>query len=103
MNPQVRQERDRRYKIFRASPELILQAMMPATGTSNDLVTIEGLPDGYELCDVAYCWESRCFMFRVWHESFDIVPECCMIPAITPTVHVKRRHSDSPIRFREFT
>ena len=44
-------------------------------GHLTPMLKAEGIPKGAVVDSVHHDWMNRTLMFRVWHESFDIVPD----------------------------
>lgn len=90
--------KDRRWRILWVSPELVMQSLFPMR-YDVELTLVDGPPDGVKLLDVAYCWDRQAFGFRLYHPSFNEVPEGERIPTIEATFRVEKR---AERRGREF-
>lgn len=83
--------RERRYRVLSVTPELLMNALFSSRrdGSTIRVIRMEGLPDGCEIQAVTWDDLSCCFKFRLWHESFDVVPAGEMCPAIWPLCHAE--------------
>jgi len=78
----------RRFKAFRVTPELMLQALgFRRDGEISYGIRVEGLPPEYELGGVMYDAMDNTFVFRVYHDSFPSVPEGGHVEFITITCY----------------
>jgi len=94
--------RERRYKVFYMSPELLIAAGMggKVAGEPGNQITEFvscDLPEGAEIVDVTYCWERRAFGFRVWHQAWDIILEGHTIPELTVNCTRHRQPVPQPV------
>jgi hypothetical protein len=91
---------DRRCKIIRVSTAFALKALGFALqpGDTQDIVVLDaGLPPGLTVQAVNYDPAWDCFVFRVWHPSFDVVPEGQPLPVVDAVkVHVV--NVDRPVK-----
>lgn len=85
-----REKREPRYRVLDVTPELMMNVLLSPQRHACEVrsLVIEGLPNGVEIDAVFWSDECRCFRFRLWHESFDLVSLAEMIPLILPTVRV---------------
>ena len=92
--------RERRYRILSVSAELLLNALFSPRrdGDTIRVVRLEGLPEGCEVQAVMWCDLTCVFKLRLWHESFDVVPDGEMCPSIWPLCGVEtlRVATDEP-------
>lgn len=91
--------RPRRYRILSVSPELLMDALLSPRrdGGMIRVVRMEGLPDGCEIQAVTWDDLSFCFKFRLWHESFDVVPDGHVCPPVSPLFHAENvRVAENP-------
>ena len=63
---------ERRLKLVPVPPSWVLNAFKETTPAT--VPRIRGLPDGFEIVSVEYCWIRQAFLFLVRHESFEVVP-----------------------------
>lgn len=96
---------ERRYKIVRLTPELLLDALLsPRLDQSFvRVLRMDGVPEGCQIEAVAWDEWSRCFMFRLFHESFDVLDPAAAIPDLFPVIHqetvrvVRPDQADQPV------
>jgi len=83
---QFEQGPERRYKMLWISPELLLAALFSPQrdGDKVRVVEVDGLPYGCKVEAVRFDEDRRAFVFRLWHESFDVVPLNYCPPEVTP-------------------
>lgn len=76
---------DRRYKIIRMEPQLIVDAILNhvQVGDVVNSITIDGIPTGARIEAMGFdSMHNRAWM-RVYHPSFDEVPENGLIPLLS--------------------
>lgn len=61
--------KERRYKLLKVSPELLLQAVLRPDRFPHG-VTVEGLPNGVSVDGVSWDEWRRIFIFRLWHQEW---------------------------------
>lgn len=74
---------DRRVRLVRVPQQQVLDWFTNAVEGWPETVNLPvsmGLPKGAKVGSVHHDFMSRCFIFTVFHESFDAVPEGEMIP-----------------------
>jgi hypothetical protein len=74
------EEKENRYKLYRMDNEQILSMLNWDQHQFIALPITKGLPDGARIDAVNYYFDRHCFLARVYHESFDVVPNGCVIP-----------------------
>ncbi len=86
---------ERRFRVLWVSPELMANAVVnPGCQFVQEYVT-EGLPEGATVQAVIYDYARDAFCFRVYHESFDVVPGCEFPPELLVTMRVVDRGENS--------
>lgn len=88
----------RRWRVLWVSPEMVMQSLFPMR-YKVEVKLVDGPPDGVEVSDVTYSWERQAFGFRLYHPSFDEVPEGEFSPTIEAIFTTENR---SEHRGREF-
>ena len=80
--------RDRRYKLLGLTPDLLLRVIFLRAddGNTATVVFMDGVPSDCEVTAVHYNAECDIFILRLWHESFEIVPDGHPIPSLNPTI-----------------
>ncbi len=76
MNETKESRREARYRLFEVDEQHILQIVRGVH--QHDFCCLPwrnlSLPDDVVICAVHYDYARRSFVFKIWHESFDIVP-----------------------------
>ncbi len=90
---------ERRFRVLWVSPELMANAVVNlGCQFVQEYVTEglpEGLPEGTTVQSVTYDYIRDAFGFRVYHESFDVVPDCEFPPELLVTMRVVDRGENS--------
>lgn len=88
MQTQSDPSRERRFKIFTVSAELLVEFMRGSRGIDSDgkttLVAVENFPDDMEICGVRYDEMRNAFDVRVASASFPLLQECCAAETFEP-------------------
>lgn len=75
---------ENRTKIVRVAPEAIIELVNWRLDLP-DYIALpkhERIPDDVRVIGVRFDWPTQFFEFRIWHESFEIVPEGDIPPLI---------------------
>lgn len=83
---------ERRLKTVRIPQSQVLewfQCAVHGWPKSVALPIYTGLPDGCEVWSVHHDYMTRCFVFTVQHDSFDLVPDGEYIPAFTDDLRIE--------------
>jgi hypothetical protein len=78
---------DRRLKLLRVHKDYVLALALGGARIIDDhilAVSVEGLPVDVKIDAVSYDQDRDCFVFRLWHASFDVVPDFHVLPEIEP-------------------
>ena len=84
-------KREARYKLFRIDPNQVLAMLNWNTYQSIALPIVRCIPDGAYTDAMDYSISRQCFMMRVYHKDFDIVPTGELIPIADEWVEVEER------------
>lgn len=84
-------KRERKYKLYRIDPNIVLAMLNWNTHDMIALPITIGLPDNAQIEAINYSVERNCFMARVYHESFGVVPVGEMIPVANDWLSVEER------------
>lgn len=78
-------QREARYKLVAINHYWVLDVLRSWSDPAQylRLPRIAGIPDGAEIEDVHDDWRSKQFILRLWHPSFDIVPDGEQIPFLS--------------------
>lgn len=83
---------ERRYKLMRLPADLLMNLLFNPLVRDDEaeLFKLEGIPDGCQIEGV--CWDDgrECFVLRLFHESFDAVEPCDIIPEAVVSVRLER-------------
>jgi hypothetical protein len=84
-------KREPRYKLFRINPDQVLAMLNWNTHDQIVLPIINNVPPDASIETVDYSMERRCFIARVYHESFDPVSMGAMIPIDKEWLEIEER------------
>jgi len=80
-------QRERRYKLVAVNHNWVLDVLRAWNGERHclQLPVIRGIPDDVVIEAVYEDWYRKQFVLRLWHSSFDIVPDGALIPFLQET------------------
>ncbi len=79
--------RENKYKIILVSEQLIGQFLFAKTVVDDFVKLIDNdLPGDIEVVAIQYDFARDSFAFKIWHESFDIVPSESVLPTLVVTL-----------------
>lgn len=78
----------RREKIIHVSSPLVFRGFLGRRSDNSFVVRrwVDGLPDDVRVVSVHYEIQRDAFAFVLEHESFEVVPDCCVAPSIDTQV-----------------
>lgn len=96
--------KERRFRILMLAPELMLGLLINPERKGDDVrcFTLDGLPDNCEIDAVSYNDERHAFALRLYHPTFDVVPEAHPIPEVTVNIKAETLRVAAERRGREF-
>ena len=83
-----------RYKLFRINPDLVVDMLNWNQYKQITLPIVKGIPPDAVVEDIHHDYSRRCFVARVYHESFDEVKKGMVIPMDSDWLEVERRSID---------
>jgi hypothetical protein len=87
----MKDERESRYKLFMIDTGLVLAMLNWNDHQFIALPITKGLPDEAIVEAVNYDVQRNCFLARVYHDSFDVVPIGVMIPVSNGGLDIEER------------
>jgi hypothetical protein len=87
-------EKEPRYKLFRIDPDQVLAMLNWNQYKKVSLPINKGIPPDAEVETINHDYSWRCLVARVYHKSFDIVPDGGCIPIADEWLEVEERVID---------
>lgn len=80
----------RRIKVIRIPAGEVFDMLIG--GEYKNLIQSKALPKEYHVRDVIHDWRTGSFYFKIWSESFDIVPDGEEYPELCPVVYCLKEY-----------
>lgn len=87
-------KREPRYRLYRIDPDEVLSILNWDQYMQIALPVTKGIIPGASIEAINHDYSRRCFMAKVYHESFDIVPRGSKIPIDKEWIHADMRIID---------